>query len=203
MDVIDVQDTLLKATVPSDEGTVEESKIYEIENFLSNSLCDEIIMWFKTEPKMPTNVQSFFNGRQINYEKISNDRIKKIVNMFRYETSKEIEKLFSVKAYPDYTDIVYWGPGSGMLVHSDNCDQNGSPNYCAWREFSGVLYLNDDYQGGNTFFPDHGPKFIVPKKGKLSLFPAGLDYNHGVTTVVGHRYTMPIWFTSNINHIEK
>jgi hypothetical protein len=204
MDVIDVMDTAIKSTVPSDSVKVKkESTIYELPNFLSHRLCDEIVMWFKTEPKVASNIQSFFNGRQINYENISNDRIKKIVNMFRYETSKEIEKLFSVKAYPDYTDIVYWASGSGMLVHSDNSDQDGNPNYCAWREFSGVLYLNDDYQGGNTFFPDHGPKFVVPEKGKLVLFPAGIDYNHGVTTVVGNRYTMPIWFTSDINHIEK
>jgi hypothetical protein len=104
--------------------------------------------------------------------------------------------------YPDYTAAVLWESGSGMVIHADNSDQDGNPNYCGWRDYSGVLYLNDDFVGGETFFPKHGPLFIKPKKGKFALYPSGLDYSHGVSTVVGTRYTMPIWFTKNKNYIE-
>lgn len=204
MEVTDVQ-YKIPSTVPEPEETkfVGESQIFEVENLVAGHLCDEIVMWFKTAPKMPTNgAQSFFDGKQINYEHISNPRIKQIVNMFRYETTIKVQEYFKQKVYPDYTDLVFWDEGSGMLVHADNCDPDGNPNYCSWRNYSGVLYLNDDYQGGNTFFPDHGPKFVIPQKGKFVFYPSGRDYNHGVTTVVGKRYTMPIWFTTEINHIE-
>lgn len=198
MEINDVQFSM-KSTVPGEEI----KQMYEIENFIPDHVCDEIVLWFKGAPKLKENgAQSFFNGRQINYEHIDSIHIKKLVNMYRYEATIKARELFKEKVYPDYTDLVFWDEGSGMLVHADNCDQDGNPNYVHWRKYSGVLYLNDDYLGGNTFFPDHGPKIIIPKKGKFVIYPAGLKYNHGVTTVVGKRYTMPIWFTSDINHIE-
>lgn len=187
------------------ENIKQTKQIFELDNFLDPSVCDEICGWFKNTPKISTNGgNSLFNGRQINYELIQDRRIKKIVNSFKYDAAFAARILFQQEyLYPDYTDIVLWEEGSGMLVHSDNCDQEGNPNYCAWRTYSGVLYLNDDFLGGETFFPDHGPLFIKPKKGKLAIYPAGLEYNHGVTTVVGNkRYTMPIWFTDNRQYIE-
>ena len=208
MEVTDVNEVVPTATVPGQLAPVRkqfegESQIYEFERLIAPEICDEIVLWFKTNPKLPTNgAQSFFDGKQINYEHIDNSRIKKLVNMFKYEATLKVREVFNVNVYPDYTDLVFWQEGSGMVVHADNCDQEGNPNYCSWRNYSGVLYLNDDYQGGNTFFPNHGPKFIIPSKGKFVFYPSGLDYSHGVTTVVGNRYTMPIWFTTDLNYIE-
>lgn len=175
-----------------------EKLIFEFENFLPDEDCDLLVEWFSNAEKLPTNgAQSFFNGRQIDYGHLENGTlIKKIVNAFNFDATELVRRTFNMKVYPDYTDLVLWEPGSGMVVHADNCDQEGKPNYCAWRQFSGVLYLNDNFMGGETFFPDHGPLFVKPKKGKFVIYPAGLEYSHGVTTVVGgNRYTMPIWFT--------
>lgn len=179
-------------------------KIYEFENFLLDSECDILIKWFNETDKMPTNNSNLFNGRQINYVNIQDERVKKLVNYFRFKTTKLAMEVFNeVELYPNYTDVVLWEPGGGMLVHSDNSNSDGTPNTCSYRDYSGVLYLNDDFLGGETFFPDHGPRFIKPKKGKLALYPSTIEYNHGVSTIVGkNRYTMPIWFTKDKFHIE-
>ena len=65
-----------------------------------------------------------------------------------------------------------------------------------------MLYLNTDYEGGKTYFEEFD-NVIEPEVGKLVLFPAGLEYRHGVTEVTrGDRYTMPIWLTTDANFVE-
>ena len=179
------------------------NQIYEIENFLSDEECDQIVGWFNTTPKMITNGQYLFNGKTIDYQNIQNILVKRIINSFRFDATSIAMKIFNEETlYPDYTAAVLWESGSGMVIHADNSDLEGNPNYCGWRCYSGVLNLNDDFMGGETFFPDHGPYFIKPKKGKLALYPSTLEYKHGVSTVVGTRYTLPIWFTKDRTKIE-
>jgi hypothetical protein len=179
------------------------NQIYEIENFLTEDECDNIVRWFASTPKMSTNGQSLFNGKAIDYSNIQNYDIKRIVSTFKYNATSEARRLFQEEyLYPDYTTLVLWESGSGMVVHADNSDLEGNSNYCGWRNYSGVLYLNDDFMGGETFFPEHGPLFIKPIKGKLALYPSGLKHKHGVSTVVGTRYTLPIWFTTNKQYTE-
>ena len=92
-------------------------------------------------------------------------QIKKIINAFKTDATSTAKRLFSEEyLYVDYTAAVLWESGSGIVVHADNVDLEGNPNYCPWRCYSGVLNLNDDFAGGETFFPDHGPLFIKPKK---------------------------------------
>lgn len=51
-------------------------------------------------------------------------------------------------------------------------------------EVAANLYLNDDYSGGELWFPFRDLK-IKPKAGQLILFPGGHEYIHGVTEVIG------------------
>jgi 2OG-Fe(II) oxygenase superfamily len=179
------------------------NQIYEFENFLSSEECDQIITWFSTTPKMITNGQYLFNGKTIDYQNIQNTQIKKLINSFKIDATSTAKRIFDEEyLYVDYTSAVLWESGSGMVIHADNSDLEGNPNYCPWRCYSGVLNLNDDFAGGETFFPDHGPHFIKPKKGKLSLYPSDLSFKHGVSTVIGTRYTLPIWFTRDKNYTE-
>lgn len=85
------------------------------------------------------------------------------------------------------------------MPHADNIHPNGMPNGTAHRSFSSILYLNDTYEGGETYFPGHGIR-IAPQPGTLVLFGAGCDYVHGVTKVrSGLRYTYAGWFTHDPN----
>jgi leucine proline-enriched proteoglycan (leprecan) len=80
-------------------------------------------------------------------------------------------------------------PGIDMEVHQD---QNH-------RDYSSVLYLNDNFTGGKTYFPSDN--FTCnPKKGKIIFF-SSRTY-HGVTKVIsGERYTLPCWYSKNQNNI--
>ncbi len=60
---------------------------------------------------------------------------------------------------------------------------------------SGVIYLNDDYDGGYLRFIDHNFTY-KPKKFSLVLFDS--EYIHEITNILsGIRMTVPIWATAD------
>ena len=83
-------------------------------------------------------------------------------------------------------------------LHADNMwiDDPEKSHYSSHRDYSAVIYLNDNYEGGKTFF-NHGYE-VQPKTGRLIYFTSGKEDAHGVTEVMsGHRYTFALWFTKN------
>src|SRR5262249_54445467 len=97
--------------------------------------------------------------------------------------------------YSDTAQLVRWHPGLLLNPHADNIEPDGRPNGTPHRAYSSILYLNDDYEGGATFFPGLSVR-VRPRTGALLLFGAGYDYVHGVTPITrGMRYTYAGWFT--------
>jgi len=178
-------------------------KIYEIKNFVRGSDCDKIVDWLiKGQRFEQFNAgHETFNSRTVPYNKIKDGEIKQLVNAFRFNATDKVRKNFKEKLYPDYTDLVYWPNGSSMEVHADSVWLDGSPAIFPHRYATAVTYLNDDYSGGETYFPNFN-FHVKPEKGKTVLFLADLEHKHGVTTTKGDRYTMPIWFTKQSKKIE-
>jgi hypothetical protein len=56
--------------------------------------------------------------------------------------------------------------------HAHNANPDGSPHAMAYRDFSAIVYLNADYQGGEFYFTALDT-VIKPKKGMLVAFTAG------------------------------
>ena len=93
-------------------------------------------------------------------------------------------------------------PGSDHQPHAD-CEMmnNGvvdfMPSYSTRDittpvliEAAANLYLNDDFEGGELFFPNLDIS-IKPKARQLIIFPGGNEYVHGVKTVTkGARYVL-------------
>jgi hypothetical protein len=89
----------------------------------------------------------------------------------------------------------FWG------VHADNNSfkdiKEKSKDYiegeeftlCRYPEYSMVIYLNDDYKGGEAYFKNK--KFAYkPKAGDLLIYSSDEEYNHGVLKIKsGTRYT--------------
>ncbi|KAM8869321.1 prolyl 3-hydroxylase 3 [Spinachia spinachia] len=92
-------------------------------------------------------------------------------------------------------------------VHVDNCLLEPETNQC-WREppafihrdLSALLYLNDNFDGGELFFTNRDAKTITarvkPSCGRLVGFSSGPVNPHGVTAVTrGRRCALALWFT--------
>lgn len=182
------------------------ARVVEAPGFLPPEPCAALVDFFKRNISAlaAENASPAFSNRQINYGRIPNDQpIKNLMNQCRWRIADVIREAYGVRqVYPDYTDLVFWPPGDGMVVHADNANDDGSPNLFAWRTYSAVLYLNDDYEGGSTYFPRLGVE-VQPKTGKLVAFGAGSEYQHGVRPITsGKRYTMPLWFTDQLSYVE-
>ncbi|XP_077453750.1 prolyl 3-hydroxylase 3 [Stigmatopora argus] len=94
-------------------------------------------------------------------------------------------------------------------VHVDNCLLEPDTKQC-WKEppafihrdLSAVLYLNDDFDGGELFFTNRDAKTLTarvkPTCGRLVSFSSGPVNPHGVTAVTrGRRCALALWFTKD------
>lgn len=99
---------------------------------------------------------------------------------------------------PLWTDTVQlniWEQGSCLPPHTDNSNPDGSPHSTPWRDFSSIVYLNDDYEGGELYFTAQD-RVLKPTRGMLVAFSAGYHHEHGVLKVTrGRRITMPAFYT--------
>src|SRR4051794_11977436 len=61
----------------------------------------------------------------------------------------QVRTFFGVKPplFTDLLQIVKWSPGMSMPAHDDNAFEG-----VGHRQFSAIVYLNDDYEGGETYF---------------------------------------------------
>ena len=80
--------------------------------------------------------------------------------------------------------------GGGYHVwHDENSGLEHSSRALVW-----MLYLNDDYKGGETEFLYY-KKRIQPEKGKLLIWPAGMTHAHrGGLVLEGTKYVVTGWF---------
>ncbi len=83
-----------------------------------------------------------------------------------------------------------WVPGSFAEPHADNTDENGNPSSWRQNKYVAILYLNDEYEGGQLYFVQHDIE-ISPKTGTVVVFDPNSDYLHGVKMIKsGLRYTL-------------
>jgi len=102
--------------------------------------------------------------------------------------------------YSDTIQLVKWKTGMSMPPHADNAHPDGSPHDTPWRDYASVVYLNDDYEGGDLYLP-RIPFRLATRKGLLLGFRGDYRHEHGVDEIKrGVRYTMPGWYSRDRAH---
>ena len=109
-----------------------------------------------------------------------------------------IEEFYKVEVIPTGTTIVKWLPGQFQKPHADkelhDGPDAGKPNDFPYYDIASLFYLNDDYEGGELYFPLQNMQF-KPKRGAAYFFPGDKNYIHGVTEVKNSiRYTCPFFW---------
>lgn len=95
----------------------------------------------------------------------------------------------SIKPQMPNLSVAKWEKGTKLHLHVDDL------GYATNNHIPTLIYLNDDYEGGEISFATHDIT-IKPKVGDLLIFPGNMHYAHEVKEVLsGTRYTLPIWFT--------
>ncbi|XP_008070791.2 prolyl 3-hydroxylase 1 isoform X1 [Carlito syrichta] len=104
---------------------------------------------------------------------------------------------------------------SSHPVHVDNCILNAETLVCVkeppaytFRDYSAILYLNGDFDGGNFYFTELDAKTVTaevqPQCGRAVGFSSGTENPHGVKAVTrGQRCAIALWFTLDPRHSER
>jgi hypothetical protein len=84
-------------------------------------------------------------------------------------------------------------PNFATDVHTDTLTDIENNIKYAWSgHISNLLYLNDDYSGGELYFPQHKIK-IKPEPGMLVSFPGNWFNRHGILPASDFRYAINIF----------
>ena len=99
----------------------------------------------------------------------------------------------NVKAKEHASSLLRYNKSGFLPAHQDQG--------VSTRVLSVLLYLNDDYNGGEITFRQSGVT-IKPEAGSLVFFPSNFLYVHEVAPVVkGPRYALPTWFHNVPSHM--
>jgi hypothetical protein len=202
-----------KSITPSGFFGDSKDNIVALENFMTDKELTELNefirnnqVWDVTETHYNENGTiiydaSYWEDRVITYPNIqkTNPRIISIINNMVARLKIEVDNFFNVDTLPTNPAMVKWLPGQLQMPHADkelhDGPDAGMPNDFPWYDLAGLFYLNDDYEGGELYFPNQGVQF-KPKAGAAYFFPGDMNYIHGVTEIKsGIRYTVPFFWT--------
>lgn len=179
----------------------------EIKNFLSNEEVEIFLNFAKNalEPDWGKAGDGFWDGRVLHPHIFKGN--KEILERFKdvgQRIENAIKSLYSLdNIYYDTIHIVRWFDGMEQPPHADAEHMDGSYHPLSWRDFGAIIYLNDDYEGGHTYYPNYNLE-IIPEPGKLAIHPSDLNHLHGVSKVSGGiRYTLPSFWTKDPSHAYK
>jgi hypothetical protein len=167
--------------------------IVSYEGFIPKEDCEKLIKYFKT--KTEWNPVAFYESYGMNM--ITHDPALEEFGLpadylggVAKRMQEAVEDAHGRPVKVVSTHAQKWETGSFASYHSDNSDMEGKPSAWEPSRFVCLVYLNDDYVGGELDFRDHNIT-IAPPVGILITFPGGIDNVHAVKEVTeGCRYTL-------------
>jgi hypothetical protein len=184
----------------------KKTNIYVIENIVDDDFCNKIINFIDNSNEMLKS-ESGINDQLLNCHYLY---LSKYIEQHRpydfmiYEVVRNIfliitklNKNFRVQGDTVYHLRKIHGP---TLLHTDEVRANDSNYiYNQIRNIALVIGLNDDYDGGEFFFPNHEVKHKL-KKGSVILFPPFWTHPHEILGLGNdqYRYTVTTWGTEDI-----
>jgi len=147
---------------------------------------------------------SFWDNRFINVNNIitSEDprlaEVGEIMRVIHGRLRRHIKLIRNIdNLYSDTYQLIRWPVGVEQPPHADKENKDGSEHPYPWRDFASIVYLNDDYQGGHTYFPEIDID-VKPRSGEMVTFPGTNEFLHGVSKVTEKtRYTIAGFWTQN------
>jgi len=157
---------------PRKSLSYDREKIYEFNDLLNESECNQIISMAKPNLQKSTvlSKDTISPGRTSSHVFLKSDT----------DLLKKIDKIvFSHLNIPpshyEELQVVNYKTTQKYNAHYDTCDINDpiciedTNRFGSLRYATFIIYLNDDFTGGETEFPKHNIK-VKPKIGKAVLF---------------------------------
>jgi len=168
--------------------------IARIDNFVNSNQAKDMIDYFESMASIWGDV-AFYGSKGMGFAdsdsrlpqfNLEPEYFKNIRDRFK----QAVELMFDRELKPNTSHAQKWDVGGFAAPHSDNSNHDGVPNAFEINKYVGILYLNDNYKGGELYFPDHSIEFKPPVFSYI-MFPGGHENIHGVKEILeGTRYTM-------------
>jgi len=128
------------------------------------------------------------------YEQMSNPLFNALDSTFNhYSNTLYPFAAKNIKGKEDQMNILKYEKAGFLPEHSDHGISS--------RTLSVVMYLNDDYVGGEISFPQVGVT-IKPEAGSIIFFPSNFVFTHQINEIKeGIRYALPNWYHNMINKV--
>jgi len=186
------------------------NEIYEYSNMLTDEQCAEIIYLATPFIKESTIIgDDGLNIPNKEYRTSHNTFITRD-NTVVQDIYDKLSKIIGIESdHFEQLQVVRYEPGQQYKAHWDACWEEhkcdkfmdmGGQRYATL-----LLYLNDDFTGGETFFPKRNIK-VLPKKGKAALFfnlekdnKSKLEnsYHAGLPPTSGIKWMCNVWVRMN------
>jgi prolyl 4-hydroxylase len=175
--------------------------VEQIENFISDDVCDSLI-----EEGLKCFNASTVLGEAVEGYRSAVDCFLSNNNSYANEIKKNLSTYFSIPfENMEDIDIIKYEKGGEYKLHHDffhssETYYSGEIERGGQRILTFLIYLNDNFEGGETEFPKHDLK-ITPKKGKLVVWTnttedGSVDYDSlhaGLPVINGVKYIGVIW----------
>jgi len=183
------------------ENFMTEEEITTLDTFIRNNEYWDVTETHYNDDGTVIYDSEYWKDRVATYDTIrkTSEEIPKIIEGMVARLKVEVDKYLQVDAIPTSPAMVRWLPGQLQMPHADKElheePNRGIPNDFPYYDIAGLFYINDDYEGGELYFPLQGIQF-KPKRGAAYFFPGDMNYIHGVTKIEsGIRYTCPFFWT--------
>ncbi len=162
-----------------------------IKNFMPQEDIDKL-QYFHTKTKEFLNVDELKEANNLQ-------------NFYKNKIKQKCESLYDVKVKHDsfanrpHIDTFYTFkrmPGYVTDIHCDLVGKNlksvQNQKYMWSGHFANLIYLNDNYDNGEIYFPEYKLK-IKPETGMLISFPGHYFNRHGIFPASDNRFTMSVF----------
>ena len=196
VDKVDVTTFKIYKDEPNTAGElgIPRNKIIEIPNFVTPEGAENMVNYIESYADLWGDIAFYgSSGMGIHPDdpRLAEYNLPPMYfDSLRKRFQEAIELVFEKEVKANTSHAQKWDVGGFASPHSDNSDHEGHPNAFEINKYVGILYLNNDYEGGELYFPDHDIEF-KPAAYSYICFPGGVENIHGVKEITkGVRYTM-------------
>lgn len=172
-----------------------------VRNFLDRRTCEQLKAYADAQPSTRLHVEnfdgSFFDDSRETYHVGIDGAAFGVLSIFNDIYCNRVAPFYDVDfEWYERPQILRYPPGGKYDEHADADIWTASTNSwqrCQDRDYSVILYLNEDYEGGQIRFTKFD-QTLQPEPGMLLAFPSDHRYTHAVLpTTRGIRYSIVSW----------
>lgn len=184
-------------------NVINENGIQEILNHVRSSEATDLSVFDPDKSNKTGGIEWIVDKKMRDTQFVDYEPIKeKVIDLFRNTVKEVINPFYGIEiSESEMPQMLSYGIGGHYRPHIDGESLWTTPDgELIWkksidRDLSIVMFLNDDFEGGDFIFPDLKVR-VRPEPGMMVCFPSNHHYKHGVEPVTkGTRYSIVCWAT--------